>query len=113
MKKKKGNNDVFPHNTLPVGSSELLNEIANVWRKHNAIPEDSLSKFEEAGYYSYSITPETRVISLNTLYYFAKWCDKNMTECTGENSVIYEDDPASQFQWLTDELEDCKLNNQG
>lgn len=97
---------------MPVGSSELLSGITEIWRKHKIIPEDSLQQFEQAGFFSYSVSPEIRIISLNTLYYFTSWCNKNNTICDDDDAIQYEDDPASQFQWLINELEHCKTQNQ-
>lgn len=103
-----GNNDVFPHNQLPLGPTEIMSNYAELW--NHWLEPVATPGYEEnftlAGFYSASPVPGIRVISLNTLFYGVEWCPDNTTLCSPDEiaSAQREDDPMGQFQWLESEL---------
>ena len=111
LKLGKGNNDVFPHNTLKVGPSPLLDRISSVWRKYDFLSEDSLQTFERGGFYSLDIGSGLSIIALNTMYYFGSLKGDNGTTLIDESNYL--DDPVGQFEWLSQELERCRNQSRG
>ena len=103
-----GNNDVFPHDSLPIGPSEMLNNLNEIWEEW--IPLDQKEVFLKGGFYATTPVVGLRVIALNTLFYFKKWCADNSTvkpHCDSDKI-----DPAGQFSWLSDQLQTAFDNNE-
>jgi len=112
-----GNNDVYPHNQLALGPSEMLTQIANLWEKYGVLTPDAISQFRRGGFYSIELpTPDNlKIISLNSLYWFTNWCPQNDTECSDEDIAALDllGDPMNQLQWLQSQLETSQKANQG
>ncbi|KAK0540637.1 Endopolyphosphatase [Tilletia horrida] len=64
-----GNNDIFPHNIMFPGPSDVTRELANIWAKH--IPEFEVHNFQRGAYFAKEVVPnELAVLSLNTIYMY-------------------------------------------
>ncbi|XP_031818331.1 acid sphingomyelinase-like phosphodiesterase 3b [Sarcophilus harrisii] len=89
-----GNHDFHPKNQFPVGSNNIYNQVAELWRPW--LNNESISQFKEGAFYTERLPGPNRtgrVIVLNTnLYYSSNEQTANL------------DDPGSQFQWLDDVL---------
>ncbi|KAI8096240.1 Metallo-dependent phosphatase-like protein [Halteromyces radiatus] len=99
-----GNNDVHPHNKLsgPTNDDPQENKqliiYSHIWR--DLIPSDQISTFRHGGYFSVSVAPGIRVLSLNTLYFF----DSN--DVVGGCDV---DGPGrDHIQWMEQQLNDAR-----
>ena len=113
-----GNNDVFPHNSLALNSSDpFLRELARLWAPW--LDEEQQNSFQLGAYYSASPIPGLRIIVLNTLYYYTKFCPystpaEKIQFCKpadlSEDKIP--DDPAGQFEWLTDQLNTARNNGE-
>ncbi|PWN29270.1 hypothetical protein BDZ90DRAFT_217348 [Jaminaea rosea] len=67
-----GNNDVFPHNIMWGGPSELIGQYAEMWDEW--VPEWERHTFQLGGYFTVEVLQgRLAVVSLNTLY----WYDSN------------------------------------
>jgi hypothetical protein len=67
----KGNNDIYPHNTLaydPQGDNLILNAFSRLWA--HWIPNDQIQGFKIHGCFTIDLTRKIRGVSLNTLYLF-------------------------------------------
>lgn len=72
-----GNNDIFPHNIMEPGPSQVTRQYADIWRSF--LPETQYHVFEKGGYYWQQVLPGRNgewgpssdgglaVFSLNTL----------------------------------------------
>ncbi|CAO1627475.1 unnamed protein product [Parajaminaea phylloscopi] len=64
-----GNNDIFPHNIMWPGPSDVISAYSQIWSEE--IPEYQLHTFQLGGYFSREVIPNRlAVISLNTLYFY-------------------------------------------
>ncbi|KAJ8270738.1 hypothetical protein GJAV_G00118680 [Gymnothorax javanicus] len=94
-----GNHDYWPQDQLPVVTSEIYQAVSKLWEPW--LQPDALLTFRKGGFYSQVISPNLRLVSLNTnLYYSPNKVTVNMT------------DPAGQFEWLEDTLETCRQSNE-
>lgn len=101
-----GNNDLFPHNSLPLGPTELLSDYAALWQHWlDPVAEPGYAEnLALAGYYTALPVQGLRVISLNTMYYNLEWCPYNTTDCDSYTDLPREIDPMGQFAWLQEQL---------
>ncbi|KIJ56669.1 hypothetical protein M422DRAFT_22819 [Sphaerobolus stellatus SS14] len=93
-----GNNDIWPHNILEAGPSQITNEYADIWQAF--IPFSSYQVFQRGAYYSTDIVPnQVGVISLNTLYFYEK--NKVVDGCKYKD----ENDPGNlELDWMDVQL---------
>uniref|UniRef100_H2YX51 Sphingomyelinase phosphodiesterase n=1 Tax=Ciona savignyi TaxID=51511 RepID=H2YX51_CIOSA len=92
-----GNHDYQPKNNMPPGPSEILTEIAQIWRPW--MTEDAFQLFNITGYYADDTTGNSllKVIVLNTNL----WDNYN-------DHISGEGDPSGQFSWLRSQLEGAR-----
>jgi len=94
-----GNNDIWPHNTLPAGPNSIFDEFSSIWSAF--IPPTSSASFHQGAYFSTEIIPDAvAVISLNTLYFYKK------NHAVGGCGFSDPDDPGNiHLDWLEEQLE--------
>lgn len=113
-----GNNDVFPHNSMSLEEYSLyFHEVASLWDLWLSPMQQS--EFKRGGFYTSFPVPGLRVIVMNTLVYYEKFCPFNSTidtvkYCTDQNAPQFDipDDPLHQFEWLLEQLHSAKKNNE-
>lgn len=93
-----GNNDIWPHNILEAGPSQITNTYADIWQTF--IPFSSYQVFQRGAYYSTDLIPnQVGAISLNTLYFYAK--NKVVDGCEYKD----DEDPGNlQLDWMDVQL---------
>ncbi|OAX42027.1 hypothetical protein K503DRAFT_414558 [Rhizopogon vinicolor AM-OR11-026] len=94
-----GNNDIWPHNTIPTGPNKIFEEFSSIWNAF--IPSTSSASFHQGGYFSTEIIPDAvAAISLNTLYFYKK------NHAVGGCNFNDPDDPGNiHLDWLEEQLE--------
>ncbi|KAI8340248.1 Metallo-dependent phosphatase-like protein [Chlamydoabsidia padenii] len=67
-----GNNDIHPHNYISGDGNDhgILSFYAQLW--HPWIPQDQQLTFQSGGYFAVNVGRQLRVLSLNTMYFYAK-----------------------------------------
>lgn len=103
-----GNNDIYPHNIMLAGPSELTKEYVELWKPF--IPEDQYHIFHKGAYFWQQVVPGTNgkigptsegglaVFSLNTLYFY----DSN----TAVDGCDVPSEPGyDQMEWLNVQLD--------
>ena len=112
-----GNNDLYPHNSMIAGPSKYLSQLADIWGRW--LPPQSKKEFATAGYYSIKPAPGFRMLAMNTLFYYTKYCPFNTTDAA--NGICKEDsfrpagleaDPGGQFRWLEKQLTYAEANKE-
>ncbi|KAI1897483.1 hypothetical protein AGOR_G00083740 [Albula goreensis] len=94
-----GNHDYWPQDQFPIATNEIYLAVAKLWEPW--LKSEALTTLRKGGYYSQVIGPSLRLVSLNTnLYYSPNKVTVNMT------------DPAGQFEWLVDTLENCRQSDE-
>ncbi|XP_064596451.1 acid sphingomyelinase-like phosphodiesterase 3b [Liolophura sinensis] len=90
-----GNHDYFPYAQFPSHDNKIYRHMEITWGVW--VNDSNFRKtFRKGGYYSSSIRPGLRLISLNTnMYYTRNRLSLNFTDS---------DDPAGQFEWFNDTL---------
>ncbi|PWV11084.1 hypothetical protein C3747_63g134 [Trypanosoma cruzi] len=99
-----GNNDVVPDYYFDVTRipSRVILEEASVMQKNGVLMADEAQQFQQCGYYLRVVSPKLRVIVLHTLL----WCNRIVPAIPDG-----EEDPCSQFKFLTTELENARKAN--
>ncbi|KAH8915746.1 hypothetical protein BT69DRAFT_1356325 [Atractiella rhizophila] len=97
-----GNNDIYPHNIMFRGPSEVTMEFVNIWK--HFIPGMHVHTFERGGYFWLEvISKELVVFSLNTLYFYDS--NKIVDGCPPSQEGLEEIDPGTeQLEWLEVQL---------
>ncbi|XP_019646351.1 PREDICTED: acid sphingomyelinase-like phosphodiesterase 3b [Branchiostoma belcheri] len=92
-----GNHDYWIKNQLPDTPNDVYNDVATLWL--SGVGQDAMDTFRRGGYYSAPLRRGLRVIGLNTNLWY------------GRNQVTEgEDDPAGQFAWLEETLQQARQN---
>ncbi|KAI8512795.1 Acid sphingomyelinase-like phosphodiesterase 3b [Branchiostoma belcheri] len=92
-----GNHDYWIKNQLPDTPNDVYNDVAALWL--SGVGQDAVDTFRRGGYYSALLRRGLRVIGLNTNLWY------------GRNHVTEgEDDPAGQFAWLEQVLQQARRN---
>eukprot|EP00058_Branchiostoma_floridae_P018145 XP_002603634.1 hypothetical protein BRAFLDRAFT_101365 [Branchiostoma floridae] len=92
-----GNHDYWIKNQLPDTPNDVYNDVATLWL--SGAGQDAMDTFRRGGYYRAPLRPGLRVVGLNTNLFY------------GRNLVTEgEDDPAGQFAWLEQQLEQARGN---
>lgn len=78
----------------------LYEELATEWSRW--LPDDKLKTVRDGGYYSYNVTENLRVISVNGNY-----CGRNNFLL-----MINSTDPYGQLDWLINELQTAENNDE-
>ncbi|XP_074074061.1 acid sphingomyelinase-like phosphodiesterase 3b [Macrotis lagotis] len=89
-----GNHDFHPKNQFPVGSNNIYNQVAELWRPW--LNNESISQFKEGAFYTEKLPGPNkmgRIVVLNTNLYYSN-----------NELTVDLDDPGNQFQWLDDVL---------
>ncbi|KAM4871807.1 acid sphingomyelinase-like phosphodiesterase 3b [Thomomys bottae] len=89
-----GNHDFHPKNQFPVGSNNIYNQVAELWRPW--LSNESIALFKEGAFYSEKLPGPSRagrIVVLNTNLYYS-----NNEQTAGMA------DPGQQFQWLEEVL---------
>ncbi|XP_002733390.1 acid sphingomyelinase-like phosphodiesterase 3b [Saccoglossus kowalevskii] len=95
------NHDYDPSNQLPVQTSRQYNAIADAWSGWLNHDSDAVASLRKAAYYTTVMENDVRLIVPNTnLYYTSNKVTAGMP------------DPAGQFDWMENTLEEAKRNNQ-
>ncbi|XP_075869159.1 cyclic GMP-AMP phosphodiesterase SMPDL3A [Nelusetta ayraudi] len=94
-----GNHDYWPQDQMPTSTNAIYQAAARLWKPW--LQREALGTLSRGGYYSQRVKPGLRLVSLNTiLYYSPDKATRNLT------------DPAEQFQWLQDTLEESAKNKE-
>ncbi|XP_071487800.1 acid sphingomyelinase-like phosphodiesterase 3b [Diadema antillarum] len=92
-----GNHDNWPRHLLEPQPNAFRDALGQVWASWLADYSGALDTFSQGGYYVTAINANLSVISLNTAFYYYK-----------DTRVEGLDDPAGQFVWLEEKLEDAE-----
>lgn len=102
-----GNNDIYPHNIMQPGPSQLTKEYLELWKPF--IPEDQYHVFYKGAYFWQQVVPGENgklgpasegglvVFSLNTMYFFNS--NTAVDGCNAPSEPGYE-----QMEWLNVQL---------
>uniref|UniRef100_A0A0N5ASH1 Metallophos domain-containing protein n=1 Tax=Syphacia muris TaxID=451379 RepID=A0A0N5ASH1_9BILA len=96
-----GNHDYSPANAFPDNGSILYDYVYELWK--HWITEENKETFLRGGYYKYKIKDKVIILVLNTNLYY----QPNKAYDTFANKS----DPAGQFKFMFDTLEDAKASN--
>lgn len=96
-----GNHDVYPHFQFPEkGPFYVYTHVSQIWSRF--VSEESVKTLNHSAYYTELISPGLRLVALNTNILYAE----NLKVSTRIK------DPAGQFAWLRDVLENSRKNNE-
>jgi len=101
-----GNNDLYPKYSAPPSpgsDSAWFVNLTNYWNTFNS-SQSVYQTFVEGGYYRIDPFPEAET-TLTLLVVHTNWWS---TSCS---ATVHISDPASQFEWLLDELESAQEEN--
>lgn len=97
-----GNNDVFPHNQIGgiEVDGDLLYFYEQLWRAW--MPLDQRATFRQGGYFIRPVAPRLSVLTLNTMYFYAK----NLAV----HNCLHPTSPATiQLKWFESQLEKARI----
>jgi hypothetical protein len=111
-----GNNDVPVHDCISAGPNYVLGNLSEIWSPF--LSQGEQDTFLEGGYFSRLINPKIRVISINTMYWFAdnplapdcnetgspgglqvNWMEGILSESRAQGQVVYIAGHVPPMQW--------------
>ncbi|XP_015215223.2 cyclic GMP-AMP phosphodiesterase SMPDL3A [Lepisosteus oculatus] len=94
-----GNHDYWPQDQLPVSTNKIYQAVSDLWEPW--LQPEALETLRKGGFYSQKVMQNLRLISLNTNLYYSP-----------NNVTINITDPAGQFEWLEQTLQQSLQNNE-
>lgn len=89
-----GNHDYWPQDQYPASSNVIYEAAARLWQPW--LQPSALETLRAGGFYSQSVQPGLRVVSLNTNLYYSP-----------NRETVNSSDPSGQLQWLQGTLENA------
>lgn len=94
-----GNHDYWPQDQMPGSSNVVYKAAAKLWAPW--LQQEALQTLSEGGFYSQTVGPGLRLMSLNTILYYGP-----------DKATVNSSDPAGQYDWLLRTLKGAELQGE-